>query len=145
MIEITLRAAEPGDAEAVARLATQLGYPTTREQAEVRLRHVPEDPARLTLVAVREAQVAGWIDVAARRTLDSEPYAEIVGLVVDEQQRGARIGERLVAAASEWARQRGLAEVRVRSNVVRLRAHRFYERLGFATRKSQKVFAKPLR
>ncbi|MEO8504995.1 MAG: GNAT family N-acetyltransferase [Acidobacteriota bacterium] len=144
MIEIILRAAGPGDAEAVARLATQLGYPTSREQAEERLRHVPEDPARLTLVALREAEVAGWMDVAARHTLDSEPYAEIVGLVVDEQQRGARIGEQLVAAGVEWARQRGVAELRVRSNVVRLRAHRFYERLGFATRKSQKVFAKAI-
>ena len=102
------------------------------------------DPARLALVALRETEVTGWVDVAARRTLDSEPYAEIVGLVVDEQYRGAH-REQLVAAGVEWARERGIAEVRVRSNVVRLRAHRFYERLGFATRKSQKVFVKALR
>jgi len=34
--------------------------------------------------------------------------------------------------------------VRVRSNVVRERAHRFYERLGFVEVKKQKVLDKPL-
>ena len=34
--------------------------------------------------------------------------------------------------------------LRVRSNVVRERTHRFYERLGFARLKTQVAFARPL-
>ena len=35
---------------------------------------------------------------------------------------------------------RGIGSLRVRCNAIRDRAHRFYERLGFQTTKSQKVF-----
>jgi GNAT superfamily N-acetyltransferase len=83
---------------------------------------------------------AGWLHVAEIRTLESEPYAEIVGLVVDASRRSSGIGAFLVQAAIAWAAERGLDEIRVRSNVVRQRAHRFYERLGFDVIKTQKVF-----
>ena len=40
--------------------------------------------------------------------------------------------------------ERGLARLRVRSNVIRERAHRFYERVGFEKIKAQAVFEKSL-
>ena len=40
--------------------------------------------------------------------------------------------------------ERKLPELRVRSNVMRLDAHRFYEREGFRLKKTQKVLALPL-
>jgi len=47
-------------------------------------------------------------------------------------------------AAEQWARVHGFALMRVRSNVVRERAHRFYEREGYARVKTQAVFRKAL-
>ena len=44
--------------------------------------------------------------------------------------------------AEEWAARHGCPRVRVRSNVIRERTHRFYERLGYRAVKSQKVFDK---
>ena len=44
----------------------------------------------------------------------------------------------------DWARAQGFASMRVRSNVIRERAHRFYEREGYARIKAQAVFRKPL-
>jgi GNAT superfamily N-acetyltransferase len=64
--------------------------------------------------------------------------------VVDEARRGGGLGAKLVAAADEWAAGHGFRTLRVRSNVVRERTHRFYERLGFARIKSQVVFARPV-
>jgi hypothetical protein len=50
----------------------------------------------------------------------------------------------LVERGEAWARQRGLAAIGVRSNIIRERAHIFYERLGYTVTKTQKVFRKTL-
>jgi hypothetical protein len=44
--------------------------------------------------------------------------------------------------AERWAQARGSRSVRLRSNVVRSRAHTFYESLGYRVIKSQKAFCK---
>ena len=77
-------------------------------------------------------------------TLESGPSAEIAGLVVDEETRGAGVGARLVAEAEAWAAGAGFARMRVRSNVKRNRARRFYERAGFVVTKRQRNFEKAL-
>jgi len=56
----------------------------------------------------------------------------------------SRVGRRLVAAVEEWAADRGLEEVTVRSNVVRPEAHPFYERLGYRRAKNQHAYRKSL-
>ena len=65
-------------------------------------------------------------------------------LVVAEGQRSLGAGARLLAAAEEWARKRGCKGMSVRSNVIRERAHKFYERNGYEHYKTQKSFRKPL-
>jgi GNAT superfamily N-acetyltransferase len=137
---IAVRTARAEDAAAIARLATQLGYPSTVEQAAERLASLADTDAARVLLAESGGRSAGWLHVAEIRTLESEPYAEIVGLVVDASERSSGIGAVLVQAAIAWAAERGLAEIRVRSNIVRELAHRFYERQGFEVTKTQKVF-----
>jgi GNAT superfamily N-acetyltransferase len=139
-----IRPATLSDAAAVADLATQLGYPTRPEEAEARLRDVTSRPENAVLVAETDGAVAGWIHVAGTYTVESEPYAEILGLVVDQARRGGGIGAALVAAADDWAAGHGFRTLRVRSNVVRERTHAFYERLGFARTKSQVVFLRSI-
>lgn len=138
-----IRSATPADAAALAALSGQLGYPSTPSQIAARLAALAEagDAVR---VAEVDGQAAGWIHAGGRRLLESEPYAEIAGLVVDEAHRGQGIGHRLVEAALDWARERGFAEIRVRSNTVRTEAHRFYEGLGFRRIKTQVNFTRTL-
>jgi len=54
------------------------------------------------------------------------------------------IGAALVEAAEGWARHRGATEMIVRSRSARVRAHRFYERIGYAEVKRSHVFVKSL-
>ncbi len=137
---IAVRTARPEDAAAIARLATELGYPSAPEQAAERLARLANAGGACVLLAECDGTAAGWLHVAEIHTLESEPYAEIVGLVVDANRRGSGVGAALVRAAMAWAAERALAEMRVRSNLVRERAHRFYERQGFRVLKSQRVF-----
>ena len=133
------------DAPEVARLATQLGYPSTPEQITKRWEAIRGVSDAVALVATDPAgNVVGWIHVFATRMLESDPYAEIGGLVVDETARGLGIGATLVSAGEGWARERGYPAVRVRSNVTRTEAHEFYKRLGYEVQKSQFRFRKAL-
>lgn len=57
---------------------------------------------------------------------------EVDNLVVRADQRGKRIGRRLLAAVVEWSRQRRAAQVEVCVGDVNRDARRFYESFGFA-------------
>jgi GNAT superfamily N-acetyltransferase len=132
------------DAPELARLSTQLGYPMTRQEAAERLAELDGQPDHLLLVARRGGRAAGWLQVSRTRIFETPDSAEIAGLVVDEAQRGHGIGPRLLRAAEEWARRSGCLTLRVRSNVIRDRAHAFYVREGYGEIKRQKVFEKIL-
>ena len=132
---MNIRRAIPSDSAALAALSTQLGYPTQPAEAAERLGN---DGA--VLVAEDDGAILGWIHVCGIRFFQSPPFAEIGGLVVDEAARGKGIGRLLVEAAVRWAAEQGYGKVRVRSNVVREDAHRFYEREGFRRVKTQAVF-----
>jgi GNAT superfamily N-acetyltransferase len=141
MIEI--RSAEDRDVTTLARLAGELGYPSTPEQVRERLAVIKAAPYLATFVAVTNGDaVIGWIQLSEVHSLESEPRAEITGLVVDSNFRGGGAGSLLVERGEDWARGRGLAVIGVRSNIVRERTHVFYERLGYAVTKTQKVFRK---
>jgi GNAT superfamily N-acetyltransferase len=141
----TIRAARAYDATLIAGLAGQLGYPASRQQIATRLAGIESEPSARVLVAEdAQGRVVGWLHVAARAQLSEDSCAEIVGLVVDDRTRGAGIGTALVRAAEAWARAQGCTRMRVRSRDTRERAHRFYEREGYARNKVQVVLHKAL-
>ncbi len=142
--QFTVRTATLADVAALSRLAGQLGYAATPEEISRRLSAELEDSCHALLVAESGGVVIAWMGLAEERSFLNEPRVEIHGLVVDEAHRGAAIGAKLVERAEQWARERGCRAILIRSNVIRERAHRFYERLGYSTVKSQKVFSKVL-
>jgi GNAT superfamily N-acetyltransferase len=132
------------DAAAVALLSEELGYATSAAEMSQRIVALASSPEDAVFVAVLGLTPVAWIHVACVTLLESARHAEIRGLVVTFALRGRGIGGQLVAQAEEWARSRGVARIRVRSNVLRERTHRFYENLGYTTTKAQKVFDKGL-
>ena len=143
--EILIRPARSEDAASLAALATQLGYPSTPEQVEMRLDEIRRDPRQRVRVAqTADGVVVGWVHVAVGSTLESDPQAEIQGLVVEERVRGKGIGRRLMEEAEAWARDEGVPGIRLRSNVVREAAHAFYQHLGYRITKTQHTFVKEL-
>lgn len=143
--KIKVRPAMARDIVAIARLAGELGYPSTATQVRDRLAAMEGDPHHATFVAVLAgAGVVGWIHLCEQHSLGSQPHAEISNLVVDMRFRGAGTGRLLVERGERWARERRLGIIGVRSNIIRERSHVFYLRLGYAITKFQKVFRKAL-
>ena len=144
MDELIIRPATINDADRVAELSGTLGYPVSAEAMRERLARFLALDAHLILVAERAGHVVGWIHGAEQELLEFGSRCEILGLVVEEGQRGLGVGRRLVEGIEQWARERGLDQIFVRSNVVRPESHPFYERIGYERYKTQHAYRKKL-
>ena len=138
-----IRPASPADAEALAGLCAELGYPSTTGQIRERLRLL-DDPERALLVAEAGDGLAGFIDVHVQRVVEEDPYAEVGGLVVIAGHRGEGLGAALLAAAAAWGRERGLQVMWIRANLARDGVHDFYPAVGCRCVKDQRVYEYPL-
>ena len=142
---VVIRQMLPADAAAVAALTSQLGYPATEADIARRYDLIKDRPdARLLVAQSSTGGVVGWIHVQATYLLEADPRAEIWGLVVAESARRAGVGRTLVEAAEQWAAIRRFDVIALRSNTLRVDAHKFYERLGYAVVKVQSAFRKVL-
>jgi len=105
----------------------------TREQVAQWL----AQPDSTVLVAQSEAGVVG-LAVLLTRTPSGfagvvpRKVIEVDNLVVRADQRGRRVGRRLLAAAVEWSRQRRATHVEVAVHDLNRDANRFYQSFGFA-------------
>lgn len=140
-----VRPMRPGDADAVADLTTQLGYPTDAEGVTASMARVLARPGEALLVTVDEAdRPVGWIHVGLSPVLGAPPSATIHGMVIDAAHRSKGIGADLLSSAEAWARANGATSMIVRSRTSREGAHRFYERHGYAETKRSVVFGREL-
>lgn len=129
----------------MAELSGQFGYPSTAEEIARRLSGMQNSTEHAVFVApLADAEIAGWIGMFVSRSVEADARAEISGLVVDERYRSQGIGLRLLERAEQWAREKGCRAIGLRSNVIRDRAHAFYERNGYQHVKTQKSFRKNL-
>ena len=142
--KVSIRLARLQDAPAFARLARQLGYPSSPDQIRKRMTAVRRDHDHLVLAADFGGHVLGWAHAYVRRSIGSDVCVELAGLVVDEAHRGRGVGSLLMDGVEAWAQCKRVGEVCLRSNIIRNRAHKFYEARGYAKVKSQHAFRKTL-
>jgi GNAT superfamily N-acetyltransferase len=142
--QLRIRRARPSDVARLAELAGELGYPTTTAEMRTRFRRVKPAATNVIFVAEDGGEVIGWTHVSVSHLLEVPLRAEINGLIVSEKTRSRGTGARLLEAAEAWARTKKCEGMSVRSNVIRDRAHSFYERNGYEHYKTQKAFRKPL-
>ena len=142
---VKIRRARQDDAPRIAELSGQLGYPTVGREMGVRLKMALREKNGACFVAETSTNgVVGWAHVSVTPLLEVERRAEVNGLVVDERVRSRGTGWGLLQAAEAWARKKRCKGMSVRSNVLRERAHGFYERHGYEHYKTQKAFRKKL-
>jgi len=145
-MKIKLRAPTAGDGPELAELCGEMGYPSSVSEVEKRLQPLSDHDDHMVLVAADEQdKPVAWVHVHLSFRLVDEIFAELGGMVVSESHRSQGIGEKLLAEAERWAAAQGVNLFRVRSNIVRKRAHGFYKRAGYEQFKTQQVFEKSLR
>jgi len=142
--KVRIRPPRATDAEQLAGLNRELGYTTKPQEIVSRIKRASKLPEHLIAVAEIENGLIGWVQAEHRFSMETGEKAEIVGLVVGARARHRGVGRLLVQAAEEWAADRGLNSIVVRSNVVRPESHDFYRRIGYTRSKTQHVYAKPL-
>ena len=138
-----IRPATHNDATEIARLATELGYPTAAAVMADRLAALLDDPRHHVAVAAGPGgRLLGWAHVEHRQSLEGGQRAELMGLIVDSTARQRGLGRGLVETIQAWVTARGLKALTVRSNAARIESHPFYAALGFEHEKTQHVYVK---
>lgn len=140
--KLKIRRAKSSDAARIAEMSGQLGYPATKKEIVARMKRLTPASQHALFVAELAGRVIGWVHVTASRLLEVPPRAEVNGLIVDEAARSGGAGKRLLQEAEKWAKRTGCQGMSVRSNVIRERAHQFYEKHGYEHYKTQKAFRK---
>ena len=125
---VAVREAMETDSEGISALLAELGYSVTADQVALELQNEVDT---VVLVAEAAGTLAGLAAVHTRRQLhEAAPVTTIDTLVVAERLRSRGIGEALLRAAENLARQRGAAMLDLHSGLQRVDSRRFYERVG---------------
>lgn len=144
MSTLGIRPMTEADIPAGRLLLDQLGYALSLPEMRRRFAAVAAAPDHAVLVAECDGQVAGLVHLYARPAFDKPPEAVVQALVVDSGRRGRGIGKMLMAAAEDWAVQRGYASVSLYSRTGRADAHAFYAALGYERAATSHLFRRTL-
>jgi ribosomal protein S18 acetylase RimI-like enzyme len=141
---LTIRDAQPDDAQSLTRLVRQLGYPASAETMIGRLERLRSSESDRVVVAETDGEVVGLASVHISLSVElDEPAAKLSAIVVDEKHRRRGIGQALVSAMEAEARARGCCVMFLTTAERREDARAFYRGLGFD--ETGRRFAKWLR
>lgn len=126
-----LRPAEERDAERIAALFTDEGYPVGPSAVAARLARFA-GPDSTVVVAERAGELIGFIALhALPRFEHDDSVIRILALVVDAGARERGVGRLLMAEAERFAAEHGAAFVEVTAGHHRPDARHLYESLGY--------------
>lgn len=128
-----LRSATPMDADDVAALLSQLGYPCDVFDAASRIRSIIDNDRQALVVARSEGRVCGLVALDFMYYLPLDTITcRITALVVTAQSQGQGLGRQLLREAERRARVAGAARLELTSGSQRSDAHAFYKACGYS-------------
>ena len=126
-----LRPAEAGDAEAIANLFTDEGYPAGPSDIVVRLGRFASPDARV-IVAEHDGALLGFIAFHALPRFEHDDWIiRVLALVVDAGARERGVGRTLMAEAERVGVALGAAFIEVTAGHHRPEARHLYESIGY--------------
>ncbi len=141
-----IRQAKLNDASHLGKLSNQLGYPTSTRQSVKRLKFLLASKENVIFVSyIPDGKITGWIHAFLAHRLESDPFAEISGFVVDGAYRGSGAGKKLLSAVEKWVCNHNIFKLRIRSHIARKESHVVFDHLGFIKTKDQFVFDKKIK
>jgi len=128
---LTLRPATDDDAERIASLFTDEGYPSGPSDIVERLGRFSSEHSRV-IVADNDGEVLGFVAIhAVPRFEHSDRVLRVMALVVDAGVRERGVGRLLMEEAERIGRDLGAAFAEVTAGHHRPDARRLYEDLGY--------------
>jgi ribosomal protein S18 acetylase RimI-like enzyme len=128
---MTIRRATEADAETIAALFTDEGYPAGPSDIVERLTRFASDHSQV-LVAEHEGALLGFVAFhALPRFEHDDRIVRILALVVDAGARERGVGRALMAAAETAAAALGAAFIEITAGHHRPEARRLYESAGY--------------
>ena len=127
-----LRSASLIDADDVADLLGEMGYPCEVEEAAERIAAIAGNDRQALVVARCEGRVCGLVALDFMYYLPLDTLTcRITALVVSASARGQGLGRQLLREAERRARTGGAARLELASGSQRTDAHAFYRACGF--------------
>ena len=128
---IALRTATADDADSIASLFTDEGYPAGPSDIVERLGRFAS-PHSQVIVADHEGEILGFVAIHALPRLEhSDRVLRVMALVVDAGVRDRGIGHLLMGEAERIGRELGAVFAEVTAGHHRPDARRLYEDLGY--------------
>ncbi|MFF8015594.1 GNAT family N-acetyltransferase [Streptomyces sp. NPDC007929] len=139
MGDLEIRAAVADDVPAIVGMLADDPLGAQRESPDdlapylSALERLSSDPNQRLMVAVREGQVVGTLQLTIIPGLSRRGATRsiIEGVRIHADERGSGLGSELIEWAIDESRRQGCQLVQLTSDKTRTDAHRFYERLGF--------------
>lgn len=139
--DVSIRPARLADLPAIVQLFADDEHPGGSSPAyaaaspghAAALAEIERDPNNRVYVAERAGSIAGTFQLTFIRQLSYGGclVAQIESVHVSSRARSQGIGASMMRFAIAEAERRGALRVQLTSNLQRVRAHQFYERLGF--------------
>ena len=127
-----LRSAMIADADDVARLLTELGYPCEIDEAAERIDAIAANDRQALVLARREGAVCGLVALDFMYYLPLGTITcRVTALVVTPTAQGLGIGRQLLKEAERRARSGGASRIELTSGSQRTEAHAFYRACGY--------------
>lgn len=128
---LTIRPATAADAETIAGLFTDEGYPAGPSDIVERLTRFASDHSRV-VVAEHDGELLGFIAVHAMPRFEHDDrILRVLALVVDAGARERGVGRTLMAEAERIGAELGAAFVEITAGHHRPEARQLYESLGY--------------
>jgi len=134
-----MRDAHEGDIEELTLLMTDLGYPATLAEMQVRFKNIFAHPDYRTIIAVIGDEIVGMAGLCKGVYYEKNGfYLRILAFVVKQTRRGLGIGRLLIKASEDWAVDQDVNTVLINSGNrdERKAAHAFYQKMGYAVKSS---------
>lgn len=136
--EIKIRELHKSDALSITKLSVQLGYQIDKSLILEQMALINANKDHFAFVAVLNNIIIGYIHGFLSIRLTSSPFLEIGGLIVRKEYRRKGVASALIGYLESNVND--FKTVRVRCNVKRESAHRFYLNLNYIEKKEQKIF-----
>lgn len=132
MKEVKIRKAVIGDAEGVAVLLGELGYPNTVNFAKEKIAELSKSKIDFVYVAEIEGKVVAFSHMhIAKMFHEPGKLGKILAIVVSKDYKRVGIGKKLLSFLEDKARNAGCIKMELTSSAHRRGAHKFYKNIGY--------------